>query len=687
MTYNNLSAEAGYLNKEITKKEDDYSFVLSKTYKNGWCISRDYLTLSKATIDKHKEEKWQTIPEEYKVVDDYRSSVMGNGSIDFADKLTAIRNKTRNFYKKEFRPINEQNLNGVDEFYERKKKFGKEPISNYIASKIGNDLFDKWSKGNLSLHQISEILKVLSKFFEDEKDSLKSLSANALSEIKKKQAKQAEEEKKWKDVGIVSKLGKATGCGDKIDTIVANFSDAVKEEYTYKTWLKGYEFADDLIEDINKKISKLKKDIDGIKEAFVEVIKTVEGEISTRCIAEDEEEQNKNGLLIKNFDPLKVKEICSKAIAIKASNMQRIEELRNELLILLSKDKQNFTEAKEKLTKGSVLTTISKKALEQATSFFKLNTDKDAIEGYEQLVGINIIEKLSKEFDGNPSGLRAKFDRLIRHASVLEKHNPTEVNDGPQIKHWTFIIIPNDKNHQEFQQRVIETIRDCCPYPEYSNISVGGESNEIVVINLESMITPRYLESVRILRNAQDRLFESQHGEVARFETQLEDYEVELPSLFCLTDAEINAEKKAMQESALPYLLLAKGMGILKSKENKTTGKSILCYTPLDEDGLPDLEKEVKLSSNIEKSLEKITQDFSKTLEKEVKDKLIKDYEQLFGDIFYYINGIEVFLENCTYENDSREGLSKFYNALDTTFIKMKKKQESLRDEIPPDNL
>lgn len=68
-------------------------------------------------------------------------------------------------------------------------------------------------------------------------------------------------------------------------------------------------------------------------------------------------------------------------------------------------------------------------------------------------------------------------------------------------------------------------------------------------------------------------------------------------------------------------------------------------------------------------------------------DKLIKDYEQLFGDIFYYINGIEEFLENCTYENDSREGLSKFYNALDTTFIKMKKKQESLRDEIPPDNL
>lgn len=68
-------------------------------------------------------------------------------------------------------------------------------------------------------------------------------------------------------------------------------------------------------------------------------------------------------------------------------------------------------------------------------------------------------------------------------------------------------------------------------------------------------------------------------------------------------------------------------------------------------------------------------------------DKLIKDYEQLFGDIFYYINGIEEFLENCTYENDSREGLSKFYNALDATFIKMKKKQESLRDEIPPDNL
>jgi len=243
-------------------------------------------------------------------------------------------------------------------------------------------------------------------------------------------------------------------------------------------------------------------------------------------------------------------------------------------------------------------------------------------------VGVNIIEKLRNEFDGNPVGLKKKFDRLVKHASVLAKHNPSEVNDGPQIKQKSFVIIPSFKENEDFQKQVIDAILAASPNPQFCKVSVGGQSNEIVVINLESNITPRYLKSVEVLRKAQDQLFASPQGKVAKFETQLEDEE-NLPSLFKKTDAELESERKAMQAEAIPNLLFAKAMGILKSKENKSTGLPELCYTPVDEDGLPDIENEVKLGRNLEKSVKKVTSDVAQILGKLVKEKLMQEYRHI----------------------------------------------------------
>lgn len=91
-------------------------------------------------------------------------------------------------------------------------------------------------------------------------------------------------------------------------------------------------------------------------------------------------------------------------------------------------------------------------------------------------------------------------------------------------------------------------------------------------MNLEANVTPRYLLSVDRLRKEHDKLMSSERGEVARFETRLEDYERPLPSLFKPTDAEIRAMQEAVAERALPNILLAKAMGILTMMEDPETG-------------------------------------------------------------------------------------------------------------------
>lgn len=627
MLYNNLSAEMGYVNEQINKTEDN-SFVLSNEYKQKWFLSRDFLCLSKPVLQAHKDEGWATIPDEFKEVDKFKVEVMNNSGIDFADKLIAIRNKSKQYYNKNFRPIREQGQNGVENFYDQKEKYGLEPIANQIMQVIEHDLFDQWVTGKKSLSQISEMIDVLISFYSEELDSLTKLKASATATIKDRNAKMESKLKEWADIGLGSKIGKWTGLGDKIDTLAAEFTIATKERYTWETWIKGYEFAGKLIEKLKTATNILKSNVNTVSENFAETVKTIIGEINSRCTDEDEETQSKNGLVIKNYDPKKTKDICKKAIAIADSNTARIAEIRIALLNVLSKDRQDFKEAKDKLSYGQILKITEKIGLSLAETFFKLKIDEDRIEGYEQLVGINIIEKLRKDFDGNPTGLKKKFDRLVKHASVLARHNPTEVNDGPTIKQQTFVVIPDFKEDQDFQKLVVDTILAASPNPQFSKVSVGGESTEIVVINLEANITPRYLRSVDVLRKKHDDLFASPQGKVARFETQLEDYD-SLPSLFKKSDKELEEERMQMQAAAIPNLLFAKGMGILKAKDSKETGLSMLCYTPVDEDGLPDIENEVRLGRNLEKSVAKITPDIAQLLGKAVKELLMRDYRHV----------------------------------------------------------
>lgn len=627
LLYNNLSAETGYVNEPMVKMEDN-SFVLSNEYKQKWFLSRDFLCLSKAVIQKHKEEGWATIRDEFKVVDDFKVDVMNNGCIDFADKLIAIRNKSRKFYNKDFRPIQEEGQNGVENFYDNKVKYGLEPIANHIMQTIEHDLFDQWATGKKSLCQIEEMIGVLMQFYKEETDNLAKLKASAATSIKEWDAKMDKLIAAWKAIGFVSKMGKWTGLGDKIDKLAADFTEATKERYTSEAWTNGYDFADRLLDKLKTATGILGNNVGAVIESFTAVTKTIMGEISTRCIDEDEETQSKSGLVIKYYNPKKVRDICGKAIAIADSNAARIAVVRNVLLKLLSRDKQDFKEAREKLTYGQILERAEQTGLVLAESFFERKTDADKIEGYEQLVGINIIEKLQKDFNGNPAGLKKKFERLVRHASVLSRHNPSEVNDGPAIKQQTFVIIPGYKPNPEFQKKVVDSILSASPNPQFSKVSIGGASTEIVVINLEANITPRYLRSVEILRKKHDELFASSQGKTARFETQLEDYDA-LPSLFKKSDKEVEQERQQMQAAAIPNLLFAKAMGILKAKESKETGLSTLCYTPVDEFGLPDFENEVRLGRNIEKSVAKITPEIAILLDKAVYEKLKNDYRHV----------------------------------------------------------
>lgn len=548
MIYNNLSRETGYVAEAAVN--DDYAFVTKPEQKKKWYVTREHLCLSHPVLLDHKKEGWKSIADEFGVVDNFRMKVLADDTLKHDNKLIAIRNMTKRFYDKDFRPIAEAGQNGVVTFYEKKSKFGREAIVSKITEKINEDLLQLWSSGEKSLSQLSGIVKTLTNYLEEEKATLLKLGSNADDEIKRRDAIMEDLNKKWCAMGTIVKGLSNMGLNNSKDEIASKYTAAVKEKYIYMTWKVSYEFAKLLVDDLMHTLQVTKGHIDSTITQFQIAQDEVLGAINSRCISESEENQSLKGVVIKNYDPNKVYAIMKGAVTNENDNKERIRLMTSSLVGMLNPEKRNFREVAEKLKAGAIISKMEEEGQNAANNFFFNEVGKNYIPGYEKLIGVNIIQKLQEEFSGNDEGLKEKFERLVRHAAITNVHRDVEVNDGPKIKSSMFVILPDYDVDTNFLQKIEDLIKSNTDEGQIK-VSRGGNSNEIVVINLETNLTPRYLQVVYKLKESYDKLMSSQQGRVARFETQLEDYagfipmSVEeciklnmLPSLYNPTDNE-----------------------------------------------------------------------------------------------------------------------------------------------------
>lgn len=547
MLYNNLSRETGYVPE--APSNDDYAFVTKAEQKQKWCISREHLCLSKPILPEHKKEGWLPLLEEFNQIENFSRQIHQNGEITHKDKLIATRNKAKRFFDKDFRPIAEVGQNGVVTFYEKKARFGREAIVSSIMTSINADLLQLWQTGERSLLQLSGIAQTILTYFEEEKEAMTRLASAADDEVKKRDVALNELNAAWCDMGIGGKLLAAVGGNNKAE-LIQRYNTALKEKYTLMAWKESYAFAKLLIDDLSHAVLVTKGDIDDCITQFKNANEILLGSINSRCMVESEEKQSLKGVVIKSYDATKVHTIIQGAIANEKDNDERVRLAMSAVNGMLNPEKKNFREVSEKLKTGTLVNIMEQAGISQAGNFFANEVGRTYIPGYEKLIGVNIIQKLQEEFSGNDEGLKEKLSRLVRHAAILNKHRGVEVNNGPKVRSSMFVILPDYDNDKEYLQKVEDTIRSLTPEGQVK-VSRGGNSNEIVVITLETNLTPRYLQAVYTLKQNYERLMGSKQGQVARFETQLEDYKgfmpmgVEkcsrhgyLPSLYKATDDE-----------------------------------------------------------------------------------------------------------------------------------------------------
>lgn len=608
--YNNPSNEVGFLDEPLPN--DDYSDVTRRESLDRWNLTNEHLCLSRAVLDNHKAEGWRTINDEYKVVDTYRVEVMANNVIPYEAKLVAIANCTKDFYERKFRSVGQ--AGGVAEFFRIKRKVGMSEIARKIVGEIEADFFARWERGEKSVWQLAGMLECLLDHLDEQNRRFDKMITDARAAANGKAAEMDTLAREWPKVGL---LGKKLFTSKK-DTILSNFTEAVKMKYALMTWCEAYTFGKELLLEVIGGLQKLRSVLEANAAMLVKALELFDNEVHSHCNDDLVDDADRQNIIIKYYDPRKVRNIALESIRQKDFATGKVRSVREAIVERLGEGERSFGRLQQDVGLEGIIAACQQECLELTELFFRNPENERYIAGYERLIGENILQKLKEQYSGNPVGLKDKLEELVRHAAVLAKYDETQRNDGPKVLKGLLVILPEYKDDEKFYKQVRETFTGISNNENFQIVE-GGNPNEIVIMNVEWGITPRYLQSVGTLRRAYDALMTSSSGRVAYFETHLENH-AELPSLYKPTVEEKAALLARKRAEALPHLLMAWGMELLQPYEEPETGRRRLALVVEDEFGLAG--DPVLLDKDLESSAATLDEAAADALRENVNKKL-----------------------------------------------------------------
>lgn len=644
--FNNPSNEIGY--QEEPLPNDDYSEVTKAENLNRWNLSLPHLCLSTPVLENHKSEGWKPINEEFSIkVDEFKQETLHKDAIAHDMKLLAISNMTKDFFEKKFRSLGQSG--GVEEFFKTKRKVGLEEIARKILSDIESDFFNKWEKGNMSFFQMSTRLNALKLYLEDLIERLEKMTVDANSTVAACNVNLKNHNTEWTNIGIIGKSVFTT----KKDSIANDFSNDVKKKYQMLTWIIAYAFAADIINEIKAGLIHLKGSIDDANTVFKKALVKFNEEVNSKC-NDDVVQGSKQAIIIKHYDPKKVRDVSTKVIKRRSYLDNKVAQLRTDIVSMLGEGTKQFSKITKQIGVDGIISQLQNSSSKVVENLFE-GTEGNEIPGFEKLIGENIIRKLKEEYGGNEAGLKNKLEELVKHAAVLARLNEAQTNDGPPIREYLLIILPDYKEDEEFLNKIKKIFAGII---NNSQIETGGKPNEIVIVNIESNIGLRYLRSVETLRKTYDALTQSPvKGQVALFETHIESVETSnLSSLYKLTLKEKEEQQQRIQEESVPYLLIANSSGLLETSKNK------LALIKRNKYGL--VEATFTLGKNLEESVSNMNSESLNMLKDDVTQLLAKSYhddedkqDELIKEIVSTVNEIKK-----SYKNDESNPTVALFN-------------------------
>ncbi|MGH9427177.1 MAG: tubulin-like doman-containing protein, partial [Terriglobia bacterium] len=568
LRFNNWSDTLGFLDEP--RNQDFGEFVKQKETQERWLISDDHLSLSRGILPEEiSNKKWKPINQEWMdVIPQYVSLVQERdkaGWLNELEKLCAQR------FEDGYRGL------GARKFYETKLAARKEHVRE-IRRRAESEIFEEWKNGVKSMHDISRLTNALVAALDERLKNVDNRILRAKENEEVAETKVKANRAEWAKVGFLSDM-----LGKRQKLLDAQ-GECLRDLYIYRTQGEAWNFAKKLLQDLITEITRLGTDVHNCAALIDESIKEFNERIAHRC---NDEKIDLRQSVVRFYKPDKVKEFGRDLDKDQTEQNRQAQGVRLALIEQLG-ESPGFATFHARIAKQRFFDVLEQKCETSATAAHDnlIATNKER----NPLFGVNIVGTLEREFSGNEEGLRTFIHDLVSMAGNYLDFDPAEVNRSapgipagiPTRVSQFMVIIPKAQEYVAFAENLKtlfrQQLRGDIPTEVIEN---DAKPNEITLVGVTNLFPLRYAKPLAFLKERYEkRLSQTDKPARVKLELHCEGDGSQYPELFV-------PSREKLLDKALPYVILAKTLQIIKPLTNQATGSTDLFLVEQDEYGLP----------------------------------------------------------------------------------------------------
>jgi hypothetical protein len=471
---------------------------------------------------------------------------------------------------------------GVRQFYATKLTARMEHVRE-IRRRFETELFEEWKNGVRSMHDLSRLLNALISALNERLNTIDSRITRAKENENLAARKVTANREEWAKAGPIGLRFRGRGW-------LNAQGECLRDLYISRTQGEAWSFAKRLLQDLITEITRLGTDVHNCASLVDDGIKEFTERIAQRC---NDEKMDLQQAVVRFYKPEKVREFASDLDKDQTEQVRQAQGVRLALIEQLGEN-PGFATFQARLTKQRFFDVLEQKcevsAIAAHDQLITLNRDRSP------LFGVNIVGALEREFSGNEDGLRKFVHDLVTMAGNYLDFESGEVNrvapgiptGVPTRVSQMMVIMPAAQEYGRFAEDLknlfLQQLSGTIPA---QILESDAKPHEITLIGLMNLFPLRYIKPLRFLKERYDaRLRQTDKPDRVQLELHCEGDGTQFPDLFVTIGL----------TRSLPYIMLAKTLGLIQPLTNPTTGSTDLYLIELDEFGL---EKRVRLGKNL----------------------------------------------------------------------------------------
>jgi len=604
LRFNTWSESSGFVDE--ARNLDFHEFVHQKENLFRWGLSDEHLTLSIGILrEDANNKKWKPINNEWQdVLPNFKSIVREKPKEVWLDELSKLCQKR---FDQDYRGI------GVRSFYSTKLKARKEHARE-IRRRVEDEMFAEWRNGVKSAFDVSRLLAALLDAIDERRtaidDKITQMKDNEESAANRVRANNAE----WAHMGFLQKsiLGRP-------DNLLDGQAETLQEQYIYRTRVEALIFAKQLMEDIVAELTDLKSEVDKCASTAGAAVKKYNDRLAERVT--DDGRIDLREQLVRFYNPDLVRRVSSNLV--KAENEQRTQTARvRQALMEKLGDRPNFFVFNQRIGVSEFIDILDKECAENAL----IAHNNLVVNPKEKLLGVSIIDRLKDRYGSDPQELRSYVTELVGRAgnyltldaSEMHKVGPGIPNSVQTAVSKMSVVVPRAPEQAEFTAKLKQAFQGARG-GDVEIIDSDAKPNEITLISLTNLFPLRYVRQVSFLKEKYDAKLKGTNAARAKLELHSEGDGSQYPRIFVPLQEE-------MKRDALPYLLAARALGLIREEVNPRTGGKGIIFVSKDENGLDT--DPIDLGKSLTESLAKIDVESADLIRRHVNRLLDTEFAQ-----------------------------------------------------------